>query len=365
MRSLRISIFLTVLVLIAIGLVMIYSASSITMWQETGRGAGLLVKQLFYLVVGCVVMFLCMIIDYQKLKDYAKPILIVSIFSLALVLVPGISREVGGARRWFHFGIFNFQPSEFVKISLIIYLADFISRRKQVVKEFWRGFVPPMFVLAVVVLAVLLQPDLGTAISFVVLAFVMLFASGARMQHLALSVVAAMPFLYFLVFSVPYRRARVLAFLNPWLDPKGAGFQIIQSQIALGSGGLFGTGLGQGKQKLFYLPAAHTDFIFSIIAEETGLIGSVVVVLLFIFLIWKMAQVIYSISEPFGKLICIGVLTLVSFSAIVNIGVSIGAFPTKGLPLPFISYGGSSLIFHMAAIGLFLNVSKTEEGAII
>jgi cell division protein FtsW len=361
MRSVRISIFVCVLILIGIGVVMIYSASSISMWQQTGRSAGLLKKQAFYLILGFTAMFFSMAIDYQNLRKFVKPILAVSIIPLILVLVPGISREVGGAKRWLHLFGLNYQPSEFVKIALILYLADFISRKAAILRDFWKGFVPPMLLLGFVTLLVLAQPDLGTAISLVVLAFIMLFVSGVRPSHLVLSFVSALPLLYLLVFSVPYRRARIMAFLNPWTDPKGTGFQIIQSQIALGSGGWWGVGLGEGRQKLFYLPAAHTDFIFSIIGEELGLVGTALVILLFIFLIWNMSRVIYAVRDPFGKLICVGMVTLIVFSAVVNIGVSIGSLPTKGLPLPFISYGGSSLIFHLVAIGLLLNISKTEE----
>lgn len=364
MRSTRISIFVITLVLIGIGVVMIYSASSISMWQSTGESAGLLKKQLLYLVIGFVAMFISMAVDYQSLRKIVKPLFVAAVIPLVLVLVPGISREAGGAKRWLHAFGFNYQPSELVKIALILYMADFITRKNRVLKDFWQGFVPPMMVLGFVTLLVLMQPDLGTAISFVVLVFAMLFISGARPLHIFSSILAALPFLYILVFSVPYRRARILAFLNPWLDPKGSGFQIIQSQIALGSGGLFGAGLGQGRQKLFYLPAAHTDFIFSIIGEEAGLIGAAFVILLLIVLIWKISRIVYLVKEPFGKLICAGVLILIAFSSVVNIGVSIGSLPTKGLPLPFISYGGSSLIFHMVAIGLLLNVSKQEDAAL-
>lgn len=361
MRNTRITIFVTMLVLIGIGMVMIYSTSSITMWQQTGKSTGLLVRQFFYFLVGFAFMFLAMAIDYYRLRRFARALLYIAIVPLVIVLIPNIAREVGGAKRWLSFLGLNYQPSEFVKIALMIYMADFINRKADVLRDFWRGFVPPVLVLCFVTLLVLAQPDLGTAVSLVVLVFTMLFVSGTRLMYLFSSILASLPFLYLLIFRVPYRRARIMAFLNPWLDPKGSGFQIIQSQIALGSGGFWGVGLGAGKQKLFYLPAAHTDFIFSIIGEELGLFGVVCVILLFIFLIWKMWQVIYSIQEPFGKLICIGVAVLIAFSAVINIGVSIGCLPTKGLPLPFISYGGSSLIFHMIAIGLFLNVSRTDE----
>lgn len=364
MRSLRISIFLTMIILIGLGLVMIYSASSVTMWQKTGESAAFLKKQAVYVFAGFLLMFLVMSVDYHYLCRWSKPLLILFGLPLLFLVIPGISREVGGARRWLHILGFNFQPSEFIKFALIIYMADFLTRKAQWVRDFWRGFIPPVAILGFFTLLILLQPDLGTAISLVVVVYGMLFVAGARPQYLFGSILAALPLLYALVFSVPYRRARIMAFLNPWLDPKGGGFQIIQSQIALGSGGLMGLGLGQGKQKLFYLPAAHTDFIFSIIAEELGLVGASIVVLLFLFLIIRMTQVILRLTDPFGRLICMGIMILVAFSAAVNIGVSIGALPTKGLPLPFVSYGGSSLIFHMMAMGLFLNVSKNQEVAL-
>ena len=364
MRNSRIAIFVIMLILIGMGMVMIYSASSIPTWQRTGQSAGLLKKQITYIFVGFCMMFATMVVDYHKFVKLIKPMLAAGIFLLVLVLVPGISRQAGGAKRWLHILGMNFQPSEFVKIVLILYTADFINRKARFLKDFWQGFVPPMMVLGAATLLVLLQPDLGTAISFVVLVMTLLFVAGTRPAYLLASILAAVPVLYVLLFSVPYRRSRIMAFLNPWADPKGTGFQIIQSQIALGSGGLFGVGLGQGRQKLFYLPAAHTDFIFSIIGEELGLLGCAAVVLLFILLIWNMSRIMFRVRDLYGKLICVGVIVLIAFSAVVNIGVSIGSLPTKGLPLPFISYGGSSLIFYMVAVGLLLNVSKSEEGIV-
>jgi len=361
MRKVRISIFIITLILIGIGVVMIYSASSITSWQRTGESTELLKKQALFIFIGFVAMFGAMALDYRKLQKIAKPIFLFSLVPLAVVLLPGVAHEAGGAKRWLHMAGLNFQPSELVKVALVVYLADFITRHRNDLQDFWRGFVPPMMLLGSAVLLVLLQPDLGTAISLVVLTFAMLFVAGCRIRHILYSVLASLPLLYLLVFSVPYRRTRILAFLNPWLDPKGSGFQIIQSQIALGTGGWWGVGLGQGKQKLFYLPAAHTDFIFSIIGEELGLLGTGCVILLFAYLIVNMARVVWQTRDPFGKMICVGVLTLIAFSSVVNIGVSMGALPTKGLPLPFISYGGSSLIFHMVAVGLLLNVSRAEE----
>jgi len=206
-----------------------------------------------------------------------------------------------------------------------------------------------------------MQPDLGTTVALGFVVLIMLFVAGVRPAYILSLILASLPILYLLIFSVPYRRARVLAFINPWLDPKGSGFQIIQSQIALGSGGIFGVGLGHSKQKLFYLPAAHTDFIFSIIGEELGLLGTIGVIVLFIIFIQQGIKIIKNAPDRFGYFLSLGLVLMVSFRAIINIGVSCGLLPTKGLPLPFISYGGSSFIFDMVSVGILVNIARTGE----
>ena len=278
-----------------------------------------------------------------------------------LVLIPGISREVSGARRWFRFKFISFQPSELAGMAIIIYIADFISRKDKVIKTFLRGFLPPVCVLGLCTLLILLQPDLGTALAIGVVVFIVLFVSGVRVSYLLSIILVSLPILYILIFSVPYRKMRILSFLNPWLDPKGSGFQIIQSQIALGSGGIFGVGLGHSKQKLFYLPAAHTDFIFSIIGEELGLIGTLGVIILFMIFIQQGLKIIKHASDKFGYFLSLGLVSMISLKAIINVSTSCGLLPTKGLPLPFISYGGSSLIFDMLSLGLLLNIGRTGE----
>lgn len=359
MRNVRISLFLITLFLVCIGIVMIYSASSIYAWENLGDTNYYLKRQLLYVGIGCLFMFLAMSFDYKLLRRYAKPILIVSLFLLALVLILG--KEAGGAKRWFKAFGFSFQPSELMQVSLIIYLADFISRKKNLIFDFWRGFVPPLLLLGLACLLVLVQPDLGTAFLLVVITFIMLIVSGVNLSYIGLCALVSIPALYLLIFRVPYRKARVLAFLNPWLDPKGSGFQLIQSQIALASGGVFGLGLGQSKQKLFYLPAAHTDFIFSIIAEELGLCGALLVITLFVMFIWQTALIYCNTPDVFGKLLSLGILSMIGLKACINIGASLGFLPTKGLPLPFISYGGTSLIFDMICVGLLLNISRSGE----
>ncbi|OGX16968.1 MAG: cell division protein FtsW [Omnitrophica WOR_2 bacterium RBG_13_44_8b] len=360
-RKLRINLFTVSIVLICIGIVMIFSATSIYAWEKYKDSFFFLKRHLVFLVIGAMLTFLAMVIDYRDLKRYSKPLLIAAFLLLILVLIPGVGREVSGARRWFRFKFISFQPSEFANLATIIYVADFIDRKGDYIKEFVKGFLPPVLVLGSVALLILLQPDLGTTLAIGAVVFIMLFVAGVRVSYLLSIILASLPLLVLLIFTVPYRRARILAFLNPWLDPGGSGFQIIQSQIALGSGGLFGVGLGQSRQKLFYLPAAHTDFIFSIIGEELGLLGTVGIIILFIIFIQQGLKVVKHSSQKFGYFLSLGLVSMISLKAIINIGVSCGVLPTKGLPLPFISYGGSSLIFDMVSVGILMNIARCGE----
>jgi len=340
---------------------MIYSTSSIYAWQKLGDPAYFLKRHILYILLGVIATLFAMSIDYRMLQKHSKVIALVSLMLLALVLVPGIGREISGARRWFRFLGFSFQPSEFAQLAMIIYVASFLSRGEKNIKDFYSGFLPAMIVLGIFTVLILLQPDLGMSVALVVVALLMLFVGGVRLMHLGAIVLLSLPALYLLIWRVSYRRLRILSFLNPWQDPKGSGFQLIQSQLALGSGGMLGVGLGQGMQKLFYLPAAHTDFIFSIIGEELGLIGTLSVVILFILFIWLASRIAMNATDNFGHYLAIGITAMIAFEAIVNIGVSTGTLPTKGLPLPFVSYGGTSLVFDMISLGLLLNISKSKE----
>jgi len=360
-RSLRINLFTISIILICIGVVMIYSSSSIYAWERYKDSFFFLKRHLIFLFIGSILTFFVMIMDYRKLREYTKPLLLLSIILLVLVLIPGIGREVSGARRWFRFKFLSFQPSELANLAVIIYVSDFIARKGTLIKQFLRGFLPPICVLGFCALLILMQPDLGTSVSLAVVVFIMLFIAGARVRYLLSLILASLPALYILIFSVPYRRARILAFINPWLDPKGSGFQIIQSQIALGSGGVFGVGLGHSRQKLFYLPAAHTDFIFSIIGEELGLVGTIGVIILFILFIQQGLKIIKNATDKFGYFLALGLVLMITFKAVINIGVSCGILPTKGLPLPFISYGGSSFIFDLISVGILINIARTGE----
>jgi len=360
-RGVRINFFIAAVLLICLGIIMIYSSSSIYAWERYGDSFFFLKRHLSFLLIGVILSFLAMTYNYKKIARISKPLLLVSLILLVLVLIPGIGREVSGARRWFRYKIFSFQPSELATMAVIIYLADFISRRGNMIKEFFRGFLPPMLVLGTVILLILMQPDLGTAFSLGIIVFIMLYISGIRLQYLFSVILASIPALIFLIFAVPYRRMRIMAFLNPWMDPKGSGFQIIQSQIAIGSGGLLGTGLGHSKQKLFYLPAAHTDFIFSIIGEELGLIGTLGLILLFMIFIILGIRIIKNAPDRFGYFLGLGLILSIAFKVAVNIGVSCGLLPTKGLPLPFISYGGTSFVFDMISAGIILNIGRSGE----
>ena len=349
------------LALIAIGIVMLYSSSAIYSYEKTGNSVFFLTRHLWFLLLGFIFMFCAMSVKLAEVERSSRILMVAAILLLLAVLVPGVGISVRGARRWFRIaGFISFQPSEFAKFAVIIYLASFISRKGYRIKDLPRGYIPVIAVVLLTSALVLMQPDLGTSVSIFVIGFLIIFAAGAKLKHLMTTVLLGIPFLYYLLFSVPYRRRRMLVFLNPWREAKSTGFQIVQSLIALGSGGLLGVGLGQSKQKLFYLPESHTDFIFSIIGEELGFAGALCVIILFAVFVWQGMRAFFKEHRPFNKILIFGITGMIGFEALVNIGVNTGALPTKGLPLPFVSYGGSSLVFHMAALGLLLNAMRDE-----
>ncbi|MFA5093970.1 MAG: putative lipid II flippase FtsW [Candidatus Omnitrophota bacterium] len=361
MRRLRIQLFMVTVILLAIGVVMVYSASAVNAYETLRDSAYFLKRQLVYLFLGVIASIMIMAVDYNVIKKYIKPVLMVTFFLLVLVLVPGISREISGAHRWFRLFSLSFQPSQAMKLVMILYLADFLSRKHSDIRSFWEGFMPPMIILGVTVGLILLEPDLGTSVAISIVAVIMLFVAGMKLAHLIPMIVGSVPVLLVLVFLKAYRKRRILAFIDPWSDPQGVGFQIIQSFIALGSGGLFGVGLGQSRQKLLYLPGCHTDFIFSIIGEELGLVGAGAVIILFVLFIWLGFRIALRARDLFGHLAALGIVSMIALEAIINIAVATGSMPTKGLPLPFISYGGSSLIFDMMGVAFLFNIAKYSE----
>lgn len=361
MRDIRISIAAIVMFLISIGIVMIYGSSGAYASQQLGDASYFLNRHLIFLAIGFVGMLGIMWLDYRHLAKIAKPLMVICIILLILVLIPHIGKASFGARRWFRVGPINFQPSELAKIAMLIYAADYLARKGETIRDFFRGFLPLLMVLGLTCGLIVKQPDLGNSVLIGAIVMIMMFVAGTRIVHIASLGLLVAPALILLVIKVPYRMRRILAFLDPWQDSQGAGFQLSQSQIALGSGGLFGVGLGKSMQKLFYLPAAHTDFILSIIGEELGLVGTLTVVLLFTVLIWQGARIAKRTTDRFGYFLAVGIVAMLGLQAVVNIGVSIGAFPTKGLPLPFISYGGSALVFNLMAVGLLLNISRIQD----
>ena len=361
MKHIRASIAMIVVALICIGVVFIYSSSGIYALEQTGDKMFFLKRHLMFLAMGILGTLGIMSLDYRCLSRWAKPMLLVTLALLVLALIPGIGTETSGARRWFKLGPLSFQPSELAKLTMLIYAADYAARKRNKIRSLKEGFLPIMFVLGLVCALIVKQPDLGNTLLIGAVVYILLFVGGARMRHITSLFVMVSPVILALVIMVPYRMARILAFLDPWKDPQGIGFQLTQSQIALGSGGLMGVGLGKSMQKLFYLPAAHTDFILSIIGEETGLIGTSAVIFLIGAFIWQGARIAKRALDPFGYYLAVGIVAMVGLQSVINIGVSIGVFPTKGLPLPFISYGGSALIFNMIAVGLLLNISKAED----
>jgi len=277
---------------------------------------------------------------------------------LVLVLVPPFGVTINGTRRWIRLGPVSFQPAELAKLALVIYLAAFFARKRDEIGDFRRGVLPPLAVAGTLAALVFAQPDLGTCLTLVALTFGLLFLAGGRVRHLLIVVAPALPLLALAIWAAPYRLRRITAFVDPWADPRGSGFQIIQSWLALGNGGLVGQGVGASKQKLFYLPESHTDFIFAIIGEELGFVGAASIVLLFVVFAWRGLRIGLRAPDPFGTYLALGITVLVATQTVVNLGVVTGLLPTKGLPLPFISFGGSALLVTMLSTGVLLNISQ-------
>ncbi len=363
MRSLRRGLLLVTALLVLIGVVMIYSTSAVYAQEKYGDASYFLKRHLIYLGVGLILSGWVLGLTPQQIRRWAKPLLGLALLGLALVLIPGIGHKVSGARRWFRVGWLSIQPSEVAQLAMIVYLADLLTRKRGQLRNWINGVLPPLIVLGATLGLILVEPDLGTAVALGIVALILLFIAGMRPQVVAGIGLAAIPAVIGLILVKPYRVRRVLAYLNPWADPEGAGFQLIQSLVALGSGGLFGLGLGESRQKLFYLPAAHTDFIFAVIGEELGFVGVSVVLILLGLLLWYAVRIALCCPEPFGVFTGIGIALLLALEALVHIGVTSGAIPTKGLPFPFISYGGTALIVNLVSVALLLNLSRPPRAA--
>jgi cell division protein FtsW len=354
------TLFTVTVLLVFVGLVMVFSASAVMAQERYGSAYTFLLRQLAWAVVGMTVMVLVMNFDYRRWKQPAVVFSLLGLTTLLLVAVFFLDRA-HNTHRWFRLGPLSFQPSELAKPVLILFLAYFLESRTKSIDD-WRGTLLPAVLPSLVFAALIIkQPDLGTALACLAVTAVVLFVAGIRLRYFAYPAAALVPLFYFLVVRVQWRYDRILAFLNPYSDPLGRGFHIIQSLIAVGTGGFTGVGLMEGKQKLFYLPEPHTDFIFAVIAEELGLIGAMAVVALFTVFLLRGLRAALRAQDPFARFLATGITAMVVVQALLNISVVIGLLPTKGIPLPFISYGGSSLLVTLASVGVLLNITQHTE----
>lgn len=350
-----------VLFLVGIGIVMIYSASSALAMKKFGSDYYFLKKQVVFIFLGIGALIICRHIPYTFYRPLAYPLLALGFIGLILMLWTPLGLTAGGATRWLHFGRLNVQPSEFVRFAMVIYLADSLSRKQDQIRIFSIGFLPHVVVLGVFSALMLMEPDFGSVAILAAVTWVMLFTGGVRLLHLSASLLVLLPAAHFLMIHAAYRLKRLMSFLNPWDYASDQGYQIVHSLMAFGTGGIWGTGIGKGYQKLFYLPEPHTDFIFSVIGEELGLAGVLFIIGLYATVLYRGIQIARRAPDVFGALIALGLTTAIGLQVCVNMGVALGLLPTKGLPLPFLSYGGTSLVLSMASVGILMNIG-TRSG---
>jgi cell division protein FtsW len=349
---------LAVVGLLAVGVTMVLSTSYLYSQERYGDGTYFFRKQMIAMGAGAVALIACTMIPSALYRRFAYPLLALSFIILVLVLVPGVGVNRGGARRWITFPGFAFQPSELAKLALVFYLAHSMAKKEQMIRSFSVGVLPHLMVFGLFAGMLLLEPDFGTALMLSMLLYFMLFIGGARVHHLIGTGLMALPVLIYVLTKADYRIRRLMSFLDPWSDAAGSGFHVIQSLIAFGSGQIWGRGLGESRQKLFYLPEAHTDFVFSVIGEELGLLGALAVLALFGVIITRGLQLTAKIEEPFDQYLAFGLTVLLGLQALIHMGVVMGLMPTKGLVLPFISYGGSAMVINLMEAGILLGLSR-------
>lgn len=353
-------LFGSTLSLVVIGVVMVFSASAVMASERFGSGYYFFLRQLGWAIAGLVAMALIMKLDYRRLKRPAIVFSLLAVTTLLLLAVFFLDRS-HNTHRWVRLGIFSFQPSELAKPALILFLAFFLESRTRSIDDWRHTLLPAILPAALFAALIVKQPDLGTAVVCLVITSAILYVAGMRLRYFGYALVPILPVLYYLLFHVGWRRDRMLAFMNPWADPQGRGFHVIQSLIAVGTGGVTGMGLMEGKQKLFYLPEPHTDFIYAVVSEELGLIGAVVIIGLFSVLAWRGFRAALRTRDLFGRYLAVGITAMIVVQAFFNISVVLALLPTKGIPLPFISYGGSSLFVMLASVGVLLSLSQQSE----
>lgn len=351
-------LLLVTTILLVLGSIMVFS-SSVIMAEARWKTPYLFVsKHIIWAVIGTFVMFFFSNFKYNNFQKLARPLIISGIILLILVLFVGTVK--GGARRWFQFGPISLQPSELAKLILVIGLADFLDRKKSRLK-YWKGFITALFLIGIFVFLIALEPDLGTPILMVMVGLSMLFAAGSGLKKILITCLSVLPLLAIEILRKPYRLQRIKDFLLSWGDINSGSYQLTQSILALGSGGFIGKGLAQSQMKLLYLPEPHTDFIFPIIGEELGFIGTISIMGLFLIFVWRGWIISKNSKDLFGGLLALGITWFIAFQALFNMGVASGLLPTKGLPLPFVSFGGTALVFNLAGVGILLNISKRRE----
>jgi cell division protein FtsW len=360
-RKLKIDkvLFMATLLLICISVVMVYSASAVIALERFQQPYLFLTKQALWSVLGLAVLLIAARIDYRTYRNepFIWSLLAVVVLMLTAVL---FSAPVNGTRRWFGVGGLGIQPSELAKVACVLFTALMLERRRHRIDDLSYSLLPIGLIVGLVVALILLQPDFGTSISLALVVAVMVFAAGLHYRYFVGLALIALPGIYLVLVAAPYRRRRLLAFWDPWADPLGDGFQIIQSLVAVGTGGVFGRGLMGGVQKLFYLPEPHTDFIYAVIGEELGLIGATAILLCFCVIAWRGLRISVRAEDTFGSFVALGLTTMIAAQALVNISVVLGLMPTKGLPLPLVSFGGSSLLINLLGMGMLLNISQHE-----
>ena len=358
-RSPDLVLFGTTLALLVIGIVTVFSASYTTGLREFGDPYYYVKRQILWAALGVIALVIVMHVDYRVWRRWSVAGLLLAVLLLGLVLV--IGTEAGGGRRWIRVGPLSMQPSELAKLAVVNFLAAYIAAQGGGIRRLFQGFLFPMAVVGFIFLLILAERDFGTSVALGLNAVVMLFAAGAQLWHLGLIALVAVPGLFLLIYLEPYRMRRITSFLNPWADPLGAGWNIIQSLYAIGSGGLFGLGRGAGRQKFAYLPEQHTDFIYAVLGEEMGFLGTATVALLFFVFAWRGYRTALRAPDLYGAMLAVGLTSMIVLQAFINMGVVTGSMPVTGITLPFISAGGSSLLVTMAAIGVLLNVSRAAE----
>ena len=351
-------ILLAVAGLLALGMTMVLSTSYLYSQERYGDGTYFFRKQLIAMGAGLIALVACSIAPSTLYRRFAYPLLALSFIILVMVLIPGLGVNRGGARRWIMFPGFAFQPSELAKLSIVFYLAHSMAKKADMIRTFSVGVLPHLIISGVFAGLLLLEPDFGTALILTMMLYFMLFIGGVRVSHLLSTALLALPVLAYVMMTAQYRLRRLMTFLDPWSDATGSGFHVIQSLIAFGSGQLFGRGLGESRQKLFYLPEAHTDFVYSVVGEELGLLGALAVLALFGVIIVRGLRLTAKIEEPFDHYLAFGLTVLLGLQALIHMGVVMGLMPTKGLVLPFISYGGSAMVVNLMEAGILLGLSR-------